>query len=275
MPNVNDLEEAPRKELHVFYVLDTSGSMSGSVGGSNNESNSGSKISVLNHCMEETVDALKDLAKNNADAKLKIAVLEFNSGCRWVTVNGPEYLEGGFIWDDLSAGGLTDIGAALTELNSKLDKHAFLSSMTGAYMPVIIFMTDGHATDNYEEALEEIRNNRWFRKAIKIGFAVGEDSDVDLSMIASIVGNSEAVIKTTDLSLFSRLMEFVSVTSSMLVSQSSTTKTEPTGATIVKMAKESGEMADKEVAHIPESEYNPEPKSEPEPTGDWEDDEDW
>lgn len=271
MPNVNSLEESPRKELHVFYVLDTSGSMSGSVGGKNG----GSKISVLNHCMEETVDALRDLAKNNADAKLKIAVLEFNSGCRWVTVNGPEYLEGDFIWDDLSAGGLTDIGAALTELNSKLSKHAFLSSMTGAYMPVIIFMTDGHATDNYQEALEEIRNNRWFRRAIKIGFAVGEDSDVDLSMIASIVGNSEAVIRTTDLALFGRLMKFVSVTSSMLVSQPSTKKTEPTGADIVKRAKESGEITEKEVPHIPKVKYNPEPKPEPEPTGDWEDDEDW
>lgn len=260
MPNINELEEAPRKEMHVFYVLDTSGSMSGT------------KISMLNRCMEESIDALTELAKSNADAKLKIAVLEFNTGCKWVTSNGPESLEEDFVWDSLSAGGLTDIGAALTELNSKLSRHAFLNSMTGALMPVIIFMTDGWATDNYQKALDEIRNNRWFRRATKIGFAVGEDHEVDLTMLASVVGNSEAVIKTSDLELFRRLMKFVSVTASMLVSQSSTTKTESTGADIVKMAKESGEITDKEIVKIPETKYIPEPKTEPEPLGDWEDD---
>lgn len=29
MPSTNSLTESPRKELHVFYVLDTSGSMEG------------------------------------------------------------------------------------------------------------------------------------------------------------------------------------------------------------------------------------------------------
>lgn len=263
MPNINELEEAPRKEMHVFYVLDTSGSMSGT------------KISMLNRCMEESIDALTELAKSNADAKLKIAVLEFNTGCKWVTSNGPESLEEDFVWDSLSAGGLTDIGAALTELNSKLSRHAFLNSMTGALMPVIIFMTDGQATDNYQKALDEIRNNRWFRRATKIGFAVGEDHEVDLTMLASVVGNSEAVIKTSDLELFRRLMKFVSVTASMLVSQSSTTKTETTGADIVKMAEESGELTSREKVNIPETQYIKEPDPGPEPTGDWEDDEDW
>lgn len=263
MPNINELEEAPRKEMHVFYVLDTSGSMSGT------------KISMLNRCMEESIDALTELAKSNADAKLKIAVLEFNTGCKWVTSNGPESLEEDFVWDSLSAGGLTDIGAALTELNSKLSRHAFLNSMTGALMPVIIFMTDGQATDNYQKALDEIRNNRWFRRATKIGFAVGEDHEVDLTMLASVVGNSEAVIKTSDLELFRRLMKFVSVTASMLVSQPSTTKTETTGADIVKMAEESGELTSREKVNIPETQYIKEPDPGPEPTGDWEDDEDW
>ena len=168
MPAITDLGEAPRKELHVFYVLDTSGSMAGA------------KISALNHAMEECTEALKTLAKNHGDAKLKIAVMEFNSGCKWVTSNGPEDLEEDFEYEYLNAGGLTDMGAALKELNTKLSRHAFLNSMTGALMPVIIFMTDGFATDNYETALEEIRKNRWFRRGTKIGFALGDDPDVKM-----------------------------------------------------------------------------------------------
>lgn len=261
MPTLNDLTGTPRKEMHVFYVLDTSGSMAGA------------KISMLNHAMEECTDALKDLAKSNADAELKVAVLEFNSGCKWITSNGPEALED-FEWDALEAGGLTDMGCALGELNDKMSRHAFLNSMTGALMPVIIFMTDGFATDNYIPALDEIRKNRWFARGTKIGFAIGDD--VDEKMIASVVGNSEAVIKTTDLDLFCRLMKFVSVTASMLVSQSATTATATTGAQIVDMIKSSGELPDTVKIGVSVDEYYPEPDTD---TGaasdDWDDDEEW
>jgi uncharacterized protein YegL len=260
MPSTGELTETPRKELHVFYVLDTSGSMAGQ------------KISALNHAMEECTQALSELAKKNGDAKLKIAVMEFNSGFKWVTEHGPEDLED-FMYEYLDAGGLTDIGAALTELNKKLSRHEFLSSMTGALMPVMIFMTDGYATDDYQKALAEIRNNRWFRRGTKIGFAIGDDPDV--KMISEVVGNSEAVIRTTDLDLFRRLMKFVAVTASMLVSQSHTTTTETSGADIVTMAMEGGDIPKDVQVSLPTNTYNSEPVVEDDKEDDWDDDSDW
>ncbi len=260
MPSINSLTDVPRKELHVFYVLDTSGSMAGQ------------KISALNHAMEECTEALKTLAKSNGDAKLKVAVLEFNSGCKWVTINGPEDLEEDFEYEYLKAGGLTDIGAALKELNSKLSRHAFLNSMTGALMPVIIFMTDGYATDDYDKALAEIRQNRWFSRATKIGFALGDSPDV--KMISEIVGNSEAVIKTTDLDLFKRLMRFVSVTASMLVSQSHTTETESSGRHIVSLAKEDLNVPQSANVQLNDNQYNKEPDPVPD-NSTWDDDDEW
>lgn len=242
MPNISELKEIPRKEMHVFYVLDTSGSM-----------NDDSKIQKLNECMKECTEVLKDLAKSNADAILKIAVLEFNSNPRWVTSNGAEALED-FMWSDLKAGGTTDIGAALKALNSKLNRNGFLNSMTGALMPVIIFMTDGHATDDYLKSLVDIRTNKWFSRATKIGFALGEDADI--KMMSSIVGNSEAVIKTGDMDIFRKLMKFVSVTTSMIASQSSTTLTKVDGSDIVKIAQERGEMTNDERVNMNPSEYN-------------------
>ena len=227
MPTTENLEKAPRKELHVFYVLDTSGSMTGA------------KIGALNHAMEESTIALKDVARKNGDADLRIAVLEFNSGCKWVTSNGPEAMDD-FEYEHLSCGGLTDIGAALKELNSKLSRKSWLNSMVGALMPVIIFMTDGFATDDYKGALEEIKHNKWFTKGIRIGFAVGEEADAD--MIAEIVGNREAVIKTTDLELFSRLLKFVTVSASTLASSSQTTRSAFTGEDIVRDAKKTSGM---------------------------------
>ena len=259
MPSMGNLTESPRKELHVFYVLDTSGSMEGA------------KISALNHAVEECTQALKTLAKGNGDAKLKMAVLEFNTNCRWVTANGPEDLEEDFIYEYMEAGGLTEMGAALRELNGKLSQHEYLKSMTCALMPVIIFMTDGYATDDYENALQEIRKNRWFRRGTKIGFALGDDADV--AMIASVVGNKEAVIQTTDLELFKRLMKFVSVTASMLVSQSATSDTASSGADIVKRAITDMDLAGSGITpDLDDSQYKKEPETSNE---DWADDDEW
>ncbi|MBQ9492278.1 MAG: VWA domain-containing protein [Oscillibacter sp.] len=254
MPTTNELTDMPRKDLHIFYVLDTSGSMEGT------------KISALNHAMDETIEVLRTISKQNGDARLKIAVLSFNTGAEWITKNGPEYLEEHFEYEYLEAGGLTDMGAALDELNSKLSQHEFLGSMMGALMPVIIFMTDGYATDNYEEALDNIRQNRWFARGTKIGFALGEDADV--KMISSIVGNSEAVIRVTDNELFRRLMRFVSVTSSMVRSRSSTADNAPTGAEILQQVEGIPEEAK---VRLDKDDYNPEPKAQEE-DDDWGDD---
>ena len=233
MPSLNDLEKPPRRAMHIFYVLDTSGSMQGA------------SIAQLNRAMEETVEALKDVAKTNADAELKIAVLEFSTGCRWVQPKGPEDMED-FVWEDLTAGGLTEIGSALKELDSKMSRSAFLSSMTGSFLPLVIFMTDGYATDDYKKHLENIRKNKWFARATKIGFAIGDQAD--LNMIADVVGNGEAVVKTTDLEVFAKMIKFASVTSSMLNSTSRTSDEGATGADVIKTALSDGTISQNNVA---------------------------
>ena len=188
-----------RRALHVFYVLDTSGSMDGL------------PIERLNNAMVATMDALRQVAEHNGNAQIKVAVMEFNSNFRWMQPAGPEDAED-FLWENLMAAGLTNIGAAIAELDSKLSPDAFLRSSTGALMPVIIFMTDGFATDSYGEALARIRQNPFYAGATKVGFAIGEQPDT--AMIADIVGSDESVIRTDDLGLFANLLRFVSVAGS-------------------------------------------------------------
>lgn len=260
MPDISKLERPARRALNVFYILDTSGSMSGA------------SIAALNRAMEETVDALKNQAKSNADAMVKVSVMQFSSGCSWLQPNGPEELEEDFIWEELQAGGLTDMGCALTELNKRLSRSEYLNSITGNYLPVIIFMTDGYATDDYEKPLAKIRQNKWFNRATKIGFAIGDDPD--MKMICEVVGNSEAVVKTTDLQLFAKLIKFASVTSSMLAGQSQTTDTGMSGADIVKSVIQSGE-APADIIDTNVS-YNAESDSEDSSSNsEWDNDDDW
>ena len=209
MPETRYTSPIQRPELVLFYVLDTSGSMRGN------------PITVLNRAMESTIETMREEAKYNREAHIKIAVLEFNSNCRWVQPRGPEDLED-FKWDDLEAAGTTEVGLALKELNSKLTDRpgGFIDSTNGALMPVIIFMSDGYATNSaydYKKVLEEVKRNKWFSRATRIGFAIGRDPDIE--MIARVAGSGEAVMRTEDLNRFAMMLKWASVTSSMLASE--------------------------------------------------------
>ena len=221
----NSLSEPQHRDLNIYFVIDTSGSMEGS------------KISALNDVLKETITALNKLAKTNDTVVFKVAILEFNSDCRWITSNGPLCLDGSPInsLKRLNAYGMTNIGSALKELNATLDEAYTLNSLNGAFVPVIIFMTDGHPTDDYKNPLKEIQEKRVFEKATKIGFAIGDDAD--MTMIADVVGNTEAVLKTTDLELFKRVFQFATVTSSMVNSDPLYQGYSASGEDVIKRAK--------------------------------------
>ena len=210
--DMNELEPVARPLLPIFFVLDTSGSMTGQ------------PISMLNHAMEEVINILENFAASNADALLKIGVLQFSSGAKWMQPKGLEEF-GDFVYNPLTAGGLTDMGAALDELDQKLSRRAFLVSTTGRCKPIIIFMTDGQPTDDSE-------NNKWYQNSIKIGFAVGDQANT--SILSQIVGNSEAVIQTSDLATFNILLQKVAINSAMIGSKSHIAGDNPNGEDIVK-----------------------------------------
>ena len=53
---------------------------------------------------------LKEVAQANDDAEIKVAIMQFSSGCSWITpASGPVGLDD-IIWNDLQAGGLTEFG---------------------------------------------------------------------------------------------------------------------------------------------------------------------
>jgi uncharacterized protein YegL len=208
MPDIREQEAIARKLLPIIYVLDTSGSMSGD------------RIAAVNSAMNETMEVLKDVSKKNPTAELKIGVLQFASGASWITDKGLVFMDD-FYWNDLKAGGLTDLGVALEELDRKLSRSAFLNSSVGYKVPVIIFMSDGGPTDDYEAALKKVNgSNRWFQASVKIAIAVGDGADREV--LAKIVGNPEAVIRVDDLETLKKLIKVVSVTASVLGSKSRT-----------------------------------------------------
>ena len=206
MSILEEITPSPRKVMTLFYIIDTSESMSGS------------RIGTVNGAMEECRDLLKEIAKANDDAEIKVAVMQFSSGCYWITgPNGAINLED-WNWEDLQAGGITDFGAALIELDKKLSRKAFLNSQTGAYAPVILLFSDGGPTDNWEKGLNQVKENNWFKHAIKI--AIDIESGADKSVLEAFTGNSEAILDAKDQSTLKKMIHKVSVRASEFQSHS-------------------------------------------------------
>ena len=200
---LSEATEIPRKTMIMFFLVDTSGSMDGE------------KIGSLNDAMREVIPDLKDISDSNADALIKIAILDFASGTQWITPV-PQNFET-FKWQDLDAGGCTDLGEACLELNSKLNREQFLQDKVGNYAPVIILLSDGSPTDNYQKGLGALRANKWFGAAIKIAFSIGSDADTDY--LAQFTDNPELVIPIMNKSMMKKMIRFVSVTSSKIGSK--------------------------------------------------------
>ena len=191
-----------KREMVLFFVIDQSGSMAGE------------NIGIVNNTIREVIPELKTVG--GADVDLKIAVLLFSSGYQWMHTE-PVPAES-FVWNTIQANGATDFGKACNELNNKLSRSGFLKSPSGSVAPAIFLMSDGQPTDDYKESLEKLKNNSWFKHAIKIAVAIGEDADSNA--LAEFTGTSEAVVTTHTGEDLRKMIRFVSITSTQIGSKS-------------------------------------------------------
>ena len=207
MSLLDKIAPAPRKVMTLFYVVDTSGSMAGD------------KLGSVNSAMEEAIHSdLPEISAANDDAEIKVAIMQFSSGCSWITpASGPIEI-GDVIWNDLKAAGLTELGAACLELDKKLSRNEYLQSQTGAYAPVILLFSDGAPTDDWERGLNQLKQNNWYKHAIKIAIAIGDSADKDV--LAKFTGTSESVITVHDKQTLKVLIKKVSVRASEFQSHS-------------------------------------------------------
>ncbi|WP_289765290.1 vWA domain-containing protein [Bacteroides acidifaciens] len=205
MSLLDDAVSVPRRTMTLFFLIDTSGSMSGN------------KIGAVNDAIVNVLPMLEDISSSNPDAEIKVAALEFSNGTKWL-YNEPKSVED-FKWIDVQAGGLTSLGEACLELNSKLSRSGYMKSASGSYAPAIILLSDGGPTDNFDGGLQTIQGNNWFKNAIRIAIAIGDDADLDV--LARFTGNSEAVIKVQNIDALKQIIRIVAVTSSQIGSKSS------------------------------------------------------
>lgn len=198
----DDAEEIAKKAMVLFFLIDCSGSMGGS------------KIGTVNAVMEELVPEIRGIG--GADADIKLAVLKFSGGSEWM-YSEPVSVDR-FEWEPIDAENVTDLGSAFTELAAKLSRSEFMKSPSLSFAPVMILMSDGYPTDNFEKGLAELQKNRWYNAGIKAAVAIGEDADLDI--LARFTGNPDSVVTAHNGEALAKLIKFVAVTSSQIGSRS-------------------------------------------------------
>lgn len=161
------------RPLHFIWIADCSGSMG--IDG---------KIQALNNAIREAIPHMQQVAAENPNAQVLVRALAFSNGARWHVSQPSPIAE--FRWNDLKAEGVTDMGKALTMLADQLSPD----NMPGrALPPVLVLISDGQPTDNFDAGLKTLLDQPWGKKAVRIAIAIGEDADTDV--LQKFIGHPE------------------------------------------------------------------------------------
>ena len=152
------------RPLHFIWLADCSGSMAHD-----------GKIQALNTAIRETLPHMRQVAAENPTAKVLLRVVRFATGASW-HVADPSPVEE-FTWHDLDAEGVTDLGAALDLVAAEL-KVPPMSDR--ALPPVLVLVSDGQPTDDYEAGLNRLLAEPWGKRAVRMAVAIGQDADRDV-----------------------------------------------------------------------------------------------
>lgn len=198
-----------RQQLHLVFVIDNSGSMSGD------------KIGAVNNAIRDVMAIMPEIQEDTMDAEIRISALTFNDDSKWVYPEPKGATE--FRWNDITANGGTDYSKAYDELSKFLCKESRGGHMPeiGGVAPILLLMTDGLPTSyDWEEHLNALKKKGWFRVALKYALAIGIDSDEAMDVLTKFTGNPETVLKTYTAEALRKAIQVIAVTASRVKSSS-------------------------------------------------------
>ncbi len=200
--------EIATSDLHLVWLCDCSGSMRGE------------KIESLNFAIREALPAMRDEARTYPHARVLVHAIAFSDGARFVRDDAQPI--DAFAWSDVSAGGFTDMGAALTLVAERLGSQP---SAGGVLAPVLILISDGRPTDDFAAGLAALHAQPAFASAQRIAIAVGDDADEEcLQLFIGDGGGSPLAAATC-----ADLVERVAWASTIPLRAASTPPVDPAG----------------------------------------------
>ncbi len=165
MPISMDVEVGQgNRRLPIYLLLDASGSMSGA------------PIEAVNRGIE--IFKQEVMADPFASETVHVGIIVFSSSAQMIT-NGLVPIENLDI-PTLEAGGLTALGSAFRVLKDSLKKDIRKSvpgEKKGDWKPLVFILTDGMPTDDWEQAREEIIQQKEKKLVNLITVGCGPDID--------------------------------------------------------------------------------------------------
>jgi uncharacterized protein YegL len=162
------------RPLHFIWLADASGSLS--IDG---------KIQALNNAIREAIPHMRRVADENPNATVLVRAVAFDDKAYW-HIPTPTPVEQ-FQWKDLYADqGVTMMGQALMLVAEQLRTPPMEQR---ALPPVLVLLTDGQPTDNFEQGLKMLLDEPWGRKAVRLAIAIGEDAQQE--PLQQFIGNNE------------------------------------------------------------------------------------
>ncbi|MFM7436895.1 MAG: vWA domain-containing protein [Vulcanococcus sp.] len=159
-PNVR-LSNRP---LHFIYICDCSGSMAAQ-----------GKMQALNQATRQSLPGMAEVARENPEARVLVRALRFADRADW-HVQEPTPVQQ-LQWRDLEAGGITAMGEALERLAGVLQSPPMEER---ALPPVLVLISDGQPTDDFETGLATLMRQPWAQKAVRLAIALGHDADLEV-----------------------------------------------------------------------------------------------
>lgn len=156
--------ELASRPLHFIWIADSSGSME-----------QDGKIQALNNAIREAIPHMKKVADDNPNAQVLVRAVKFSDGAQW-HISQPTPVAD-FAWNDLPAQGETDMGKALALVAEQL-KMPPMSER--ALPPVLVLISDGQPTDDFDAGLKALLDEPWGKKAVRIAISIGQDADADV-----------------------------------------------------------------------------------------------
>ncbi len=159
-PNVR-LSNRP---LHFIYLCDCSGSMAAQ-----------GKMQALNQAIRQSLPGMAEVARQNPEARVLVRAVSFADRASWHLAEPTpvEQLE----WRDLQAGGITAMGEALELVAGALQSPPMEER---ALPPVLVLISDGQPTDDFDTGLATLLRQPWAQKAVRLAIAMGHDADLEV-----------------------------------------------------------------------------------------------
>ena len=159
-PNVR-LSNRP---LHFIYLCDCSGSMAAQ-----------GKMQALNQAIRQSLPGMAEVARENPEARVLVRAVRFADQAAWHLAEPTPVQQ--LQWRDLEAGGITAMGDALNLVADALQSPPMEER---ALPPVLVLISDGQPTDDFETGLANLMRRPWAQKAVRLAIAMGHDADLEV-----------------------------------------------------------------------------------------------